>query len=297
MAETIDSGTASVQNDGAAGLAWLLEEWAHGLVRAIEAMGAGLPTLEKLDAGERPQGEESLWWAQGFSLSPGQSVWIGAGESAWKEIGAAALRAVGVDASNPADVRDTYRELLAQSLTALGKSLTERCNQEVVCLQGEFLASPPDRGITSFFGLRLAQAPAINLCVIASAELLEAVARSASTATEAMTGDAGKKPQSAAAALRSLADLEMPVSISFGTATVPLQDALMLKRGSLVALDRRSDEPVEFRVNDRVIARGEIVVIDDLYAIRILELVSRGERLRCASSVQQAEAALSSSGQ
>ena len=69
----------------------------------------------------------------------------------------------------------------------------------------------------------------------------------------------------------------------------------MLKRGSLVALDRRTDEPVEFRVNDRVIARGEILVVDDSYAIRILELVSRGERLRCASSAQQAEASLSPS--
>jgi len=48
-------------------------------------------------------------------------------------------------------------------------------------------------------------------------------------------------------------------------------------------------------VNDRVIARGEILVVDDSYAIRILELVSRGERLRCASSAQQAEASLSPS--
>ena len=61
-----------------------------------------------------------------------------------------------------------------------------------------------------------------------------------------------------------------------------------------MALDQRADEPVEFRVNDRIIARGEIVVVDDSYAVRIVELVSRGERLRCANSVQQAEALMPS---
>ncbi|MBZ5595837.1 MAG: FliM/FliN family flagellar motor switch protein [Acidobacteriia bacterium] len=296
-AETTDRNKASGAAGGPPELPWLLEEWAQGLARAIEAMGAERPGCEKADTGERPQGDGTLWWAQEFSLSPGQSVWIGAAASAWKEIGATGLRAVGVEASNPADVRDTYREILVQSLASLGRSLTARCEQEVSCLQGEFLASPPDSGSTSFVSLQIAQAPAISVCLIASTALLEAVAAKAPgakpDAERPATGrDAEIDAQSAVAALRSLADLEMPISISFGTAKVPLQDALMLKRGSLVTLDRRTDEPVEFRVNDRVIARGEIVVVDDSYAIRILELVSRGERLRCASSVQQAEASL-----
>lgn len=295
MAETLDPKEASGGADGGPELAWLLEEWAQGLARAIEAMGAQLPSCQKADTGERPHGDEALWWAQELSLSPGQPVWIGAMESAWKEIGAAGLRAVGVDPSNPADVRDTYREILVQSFSSLGRSLTVRCNQEVACLHGEFLASPPESGITSFASLQMNQAPAISLCLIATTALLEAVAAKTEASRPAANPDAENDAQAAADALRSLADLEMPISISFGTASVPLQDALMLKRGSLVALDRRTDEPVEFRVNDRVIARGEILVVDDSYAIRILELVSRGERLRCASSAQQAEASLSPS--
>ena len=269
---------------------WLLEEWGHGFARAIEAMGAELPRVEKLGSGEPPQGETALWWSQEFSLSPGQSVWIGAEEAAWKEIGATALKAVGVEPSSPVDVRDTYREILVQSLSSLGRSMTTRCKQEVECLQGQFLAAPPDGAGAGLASFQFDQGTAISLCLMASPALLQTLAAK-STAVETTAGRAAAETnaENAVAALRSLADLEMPISISFGTARVPLQDALMLKRGSLVALDQRADEPIEFRVNDRIIARGEVVVVEDSYAVRIVELVSRGERLNCAHSVQRAE--------
>ena len=297
MSETLDQNTVPGPV-GSPEQPWLWEEWGHGLARAIEAMGAELPTFEKLSTGDQPQGEAALWWSQEFSLSPGPGLWIGAAEAAWTEIGATALRAVGIEPSNPVDVRDTYREILVQSLTSLGRSMTARCRQEVTCLQGEFLAAPPENGVAGFLRLQVGQGPAISLCALATAAFVEALeANSAAAATaegQPAPTTAQNAAQSAVAALRSLSDLEMPISISFGTGQVPLQDALMLKRGSLVALEPRADEPVEFRVNDRIIARGEIVVVDDSYAVRIVELVSRGERLRCANSVQQAEALLPS---
>jgi len=297
LSETLDQNTVPGPV-GSPEQPWLWEEWGHGLARAIEAMGAELPTFEKLSTGDQPQGEAALWWSQEFSLSPGPGLWIGAAEAAWTEIGATALRAVGIEPSNPVDVRDTYREILVQSLTSLGRSMTARCRQEVTCLQGEFLAAPPENGVAGFLRLQVGQGPAISLCALATAAFVEALeANSAAAATaegQPAPTTAQNAAQSAVAALRSLSDLEMPISISFGTGQVPLQDALMLKRGSLVALEPRADEPVEFRVNDRIIARGEIVVVDDSYAVRIVELVSRGERLRCANSVQQAEALLPS---
>jgi flagellar motor switch protein FliN len=188
------------------------------------------------------------------------------------------------------DVRDTYREILVQSLSSLGRSMTTRCQQEVECLQGQFLAVPPDGAVAGLVSFQLGQGQAIRLCVIASPALLETLAtKSTQAETTEVQATAATNAENAVAALRSLADLEMPISISFGTARVPLQDALMLKRGSLVALDQRADEPLEFRVNDRIIARGEVVVVEDSYAVRIVELVSRGERLSCANSVQRAE--------
>jgi flagellar motor switch protein FliN/FliY len=84
----------------------------------------------------------------------------------------------------------------------------------------------------------------------------------------------------------------MPISISFGKVRLPLQEALELKSGSLVPLNRLPDDPIELRVNDRVVAHGQIVMIDGNYAIRIVELLSRAERLRHAGSVQRGGASL-----
>jgi len=77
-----------------------------------------------------------------------------------------------------------------------------------------------------------------------------------------------------------LLEVEMPVSISFGRAELPLRDVLKLTTGSIIELNRTVNEPVEVIVNNCVIARGEVVVIEGNYGIRIREIISRQERLR-----------------
>jgi flagellar motor switch protein FliN len=77
-----------------------------------------------------------------------------------------------------------------------------------------------------------------------------------------------------------LLDVELPVSISFGRAALKLNDALKLITGSLVELDRNLSDPVELLVNNCVIARGEVVVIEGNYGVRITEIVSQKERLQ-----------------
>ena len=70
-----------------------------------------------------------------------------------------------------------------------------------------------------------------------------------------------------------LLDVELPVSIRFGRTQAPLKDVLNLTIGSIVELDRSIEEPVEVLVNDLVIARGEVVVVEGNFAVRILEVV------------------------
>jgi flagellar motor switch protein FliN/FliY len=59
-----------------------------------------------------------------------------------------------------------------------------------------------------------------------------------------------------------------------------LRDVLKLTSGSIVELDRTISEPVDLVINDRTIARGEVVVVEGNYGIRINEIISRQERLR-----------------
>ena len=80
--------------------------------------------------------------------------------------------------------------------------------------------------------------------------------------------------------LRMLLDVELDLAISFGSTDLPLRDVLKLASGSIVELNRNAADPVDVLVNDRVIARGEVVVVDGNYGIRITEIVSRQERIR-----------------
>jgi flagellar motor switch protein FliN len=77
-----------------------------------------------------------------------------------------------------------------------------------------------------------------------------------------------------------LLDVEMPVSVSFGRAQVQLKDVLKLTTGSVVELNRAIADPVEVIVNNCVIARGEVVVVDGNFGVRIQNVISRQERLR-----------------
>ena len=71
-----------------------------------------------------------------------------------------------------------------------------------------------------------------------------------------------------------LMDVAMPVTIILGCTTMRLKDLLKLTDGSVVELDQMLDEEVEVRVNNCVIAYGEVVAVDGNYAVRILRMAA-----------------------
>ena len=92
----------------------------------------------------------------------------------------------------------------------------------------------------------------------------------------------GKTPLSSGAQhnLAMLLHVELDLSVSFGTTHLNLQEVLKLASGSIVELNRSVAEPVDVLVNNCVIARGEVVVVDGNYGIRVTEIVSRQDRMR-----------------
>jgi len=77
-----------------------------------------------------------------------------------------------------------------------------------------------------------------------------------------------------------LLDVKLPVSIELGRTTMLISDILALGAGSLVELDKLAGEPVNLLVNDKVIAQGEVVVVDENFGIRITNLISPQERIK-----------------
>jgi flagellar motor switch protein FliN/FliY len=73
-----------------------------------------------------------------------------------------------------------------------------------------------------------------------------------------------------------LAGLEMNVTVELGRTRLTVAEVLSLGPGSVIELDRIAGEPVDILVNDRLVARGEVVVVDENFGVRVVEVVRRG---------------------
>ncbi|MBD3345472.1 MAG: flagellar motor switch protein FliN [Chitinivibrionales bacterium] len=77
-----------------------------------------------------------------------------------------------------------------------------------------------------------------------------------------------------------LMDVDLDVSIELGRTSLSIKRILELAPGSIVELDRMAGEPVDLMVNNKVVAKGEVVVVDENFGIRIVSLVSAEDRIR-----------------
>ncbi len=76
-----------------------------------------------------------------------------------------------------------------------------------------------------------------------------------------------------------LLDVPLSVTVELGRTRMTIQELLSLGPGSVVELDKVAGEPLDIVVNDRLVARGEAVVVNDKFGIRITDIVSKSERL------------------
>ena len=87
--------------------------------------------------------------------------------------------------------------------------------------------------------------------------------------------DFGGSPASGEkATLELLRDVDLQVRIELGRTQMYLEDVLKLKRGAVVPLDKLAGDPVEVYVNGRLIARGEVLVLNDNFCVRVAELLT-----------------------
>lgn len=70
-----------------------------------------------------------------------------------------------------------------------------------------------------------------------------------------------------------LLDMEVPVTVVIGRAEIPIQQLLQLSPGAVLKLDNPVDTPVELYLKETMFALGDVVVVDDKFAVRIKELV------------------------
>lgn len=74
-------------------------------------------------------------------------------------------------------------------------------------------------------------------------------------------------------------DIPLNVSVELGRSQVVVKDLMQLGQGSVLELDKLAGEPLEVLVNGKLIARGEVVVVNERYGIRLTDIISPLERI------------------
>jgi flagellar motor switch protein FliN/FliY len=80
--------------------------------------------------------------------------------------------------------------------------------------------------------------------------------------------------------LDMILDIPLRVSVELGRTKILVQDLLKLHKGSVIELSKLAGEALEVLVNDRVVARGEVIVINEKFGIRLIDIVSHAQRIR-----------------
>jgi flagellar motor switch protein FliN/FliY len=270
------------ENDPILGLA---ATWSQEFGSAYESMAEERPTLDVL-ASPIPEGAR-VWWKQSLDASPGSVVWIGADIETCTGLGQSILTAAGVESTEPAELKETFLEVVRQSLGRFATAVGGQLGREVVCTDGSEEEPPRDQTVGCEVTISLSRGALPSISFLLNKEMLEAVARTSANGESAESPDTLAAPEGqpelsarASSTLNLLMDVELPVSVSFGRTRVRVQEILKLITGSIIELERSIAEPVEVIVNNCVVARGEVVVIEGNYGVRITEVMSRQERLQ-----------------
>src|ERR1051326_6471438 len=265
---------------------WLIEQWTSKLASAVASMMGDAPAVTaggKLQ--KSPAGADIVWWEQPFNVSPEARVWVGAPTITWRTIGNEVLKSAGIDDADDDNIKSTYVEILNQSLAGIAQALTARFRREVTCDGGGETTNVPGDSLPVSVMLGDAHLPRY---MASSKDLVDLCEKSPATRSTPEPAVSSPAPKSQAPmddrgypkGLDLLLDVELPLSVSFGHAELAIKDVIKLTTGSIVELNRSIAEPVEVIVNNVVIARGEVVVVEGNFGVRIKQVISRQQRLR-----------------
>jgi flagellar motor switch protein FliN/FliY len=92
--------------------------------------------------------------------------------------------------------------------------------------------------------------------------------------------DGGDKSQPQEKDLEFIKDIPVQLSVEIGRTKIPIKTLLQLSQGSIVELDAASGDLMDILVNGTMIAKGEVVVINEKFGVRLTEIITPMERIR-----------------
>lgn len=275
----------------------LLDDWAESLAQVLESMTDRKPEIhweavsgpvDEVRGAVDPAEAELLWWEQHFQIGPDTTAWIAAPRGVWEYSGVLTLKAAGLENVESGEAKNTWFEIVGQSLGTVARALTSLLGREVTCETG--VERPPQVELREWALVSMAfgetQLPAMLLGL--SPQFIASIAAPPAPEPEIAPSAPGLQPGATtdvfvpkrSKTMDLLMDVDLRVSISFGRTQLAMKDVLKLTTGSIVELNRGVNDPVEVLVNQCLIARGEVVVVEGNYGVRIQEIASRQDRLR-----------------
>jgi len=264
-------------------MSWLEEVFASQLESALEMMSGEKPSIHSPAPADPPSG--LFVWQESFNVDEARA-WCAGDADGWTRLGTALLRAAGIEEVDDASARSTFAEALAQAFSGLASELSRRAQREIAAAGGGDAGELPAGQTWVRLEVELSASSPSTLFLAFSPEMQALVSArvAAPTPPPKETGSevARIAPPEAehSKTLDLLLDVELPVSVSFGRAQLPLKEIIKLTTGSIVELNRTVGEPVEVIINNCVIARGEVVVVEGNFGVRVQQVVSRHDRLR-----------------
>jgi flagellar motor switch protein FliN/FliY len=221
-------------------------------------------SLTSSPANDAPADAETwTWWSGGLSTHPGANFFIGAPDETWEKLG------------RGGSSENKQEDASALVGRCFAKAVEEQFGGRTVAQDAGPSGAPTEDWTHISVEIRYAAGQWPNACCVLSPEF-EAALTGPEKAEPAVAPvfSPASWPTGRTAQSDMLMHVQVPVSVSFGATQIRMKDLLNLTSGSVVELDQALHDNVEVRVNNRVIARGEVVAVDGHYGVRVLELVS-----------------------
>ncbi len=182
------------------------------------------------------------------------------------------------------DQRSGWKELLRETFDAACGELLARTGKkcQVAAFEEITELKKPARAFHLRSGDRAWTLLVEDEVRMAEAERAAAAANAAPEAAAATTNPAATAALSSG--LELLLDVELEATLRFGSREMPLGDILELGPGDVVELDRHVSDPVDLIVGDKIVARGDVVLVNGNFALRVTEVAAprkRLESIRC----------------
>jgi flagellar motor switch protein FliN len=190
-----------------------------------------------------------------------------------------ASRVLMKESASPDEIGEALKELTAQAFSGLGQ---EAPFTGLAVGVGTPATAPVAPGTAAgSFACRLDEASTLRFgCSYAGGSAAASRPTASALPSASAASTAGPAPGKAPDNLGLILDIDMPLTVRFGEATVSIEALSKLGPGSLVELSRQPDDPVDVLINGRLVARGEVVVVAGNYGVRVTQVVSADERMR-----------------